>query len=256
MMMRSPALAASTRVHHAFFTRVGGVSTGIFESLNGGQGSSDDPANIAENRRRMTTALEVPQGNLATCYQIHSAEAVIAEKAWARADAPHADAVVTKTPRLAVGVSIADCGPVLFSDSDAGVVGAAHAGWKGALTGVLEATVEKMEELGADRSRIVAAIGPVIRQSSYEVGPEFVTRFHEADHANIRYFAPAERSGHALFDLPGYIAARLKKASVGKVEDLVLDTYSEEKLFDSYRRAIHRGAKDYGRLIAAIALAG
>lgn len=253
--MRSPALAASTRLRHAFFTRVGGVSTGIYESLNGGQGSNDDPANITENRRRMTTALEVPEGNLVTCYQIHSAEAVIATKPWTRADAPRADAIVTKTPDLAVGISIADCGPVLFADSEAGVVGAAHAGWKGALTGILEGTIAKMEELGAERSRIITSIGPLIRQSSYEVGPEFVARFHEADHANIRYFAPADRTGHALFDLPGYIAARLKKARVGQVEDLVLDTYSEEKLFFSYRRATHRGEKDYGRLIATISLA-
>jgi copper oxidase (laccase) domain-containing protein len=134
-------------------------------------------------------------------------------------------------------------------------VGAAHAGWKGALTGILEGTIAKMEELGAERSRIITSIGPLIRQSSYEVGPEFVARFHEADHANIRYFAPADRTGHALFDLPGYMAARLKKARVGQVEDLVLDTYSEEKLFFSYRRATHRGEKDYGRLIAAISLA-
>ena len=254
MMMRSPALAALPRIRHAFFTRVGGVSTGIYESLNGGQGSSDDPENIAENRRRMAKALEVPEENLATCYQIHSAEAVIATRPWRRADAPRADAVVTKIQRLAVGVSIADCGPILFADSEAGVVGAAHAGWKGALTGILEATVEKMEELGADRTRVVAVIGPLIRQSSYEVGPEFVARFHEADHANIRYFAPAERSGHALFDLPGYIGARLKKAAVGKIEDLVLDTYSEEKLFFSYRRSTHKGEQDYGRLVAAISV--
>jgi YfiH family protein len=254
MMMRSPALAELSRVRHAFFTRVGGLSTGIYESLNGGQGSNDDPENIAENRSRMATALEVPKENLVTCYQIHSAEAVIATNPWTRADAPRADAVVTKTPQLAVGVSIADCGPVLFADDEAGVVGAAHAGWKGAITGILEATIAKMEELGAQRSRITAAIGPLIRQSSYEVGPEFVARFHEADHANIRYFAPAERSGHALFDLPGYIGARLKKAGVGKVEDLVLDTYSDEKLFFSYRRSTHRGEKDYGRLVAAIAL--
>src|SRR6185436_17931960 len=254
-MIHAPSLA-SPNIRHAFFTRAGGVSSGIYDSLNGGIGSKDTPENVKENRARMAIALGVAPTHLVSCYQIHSPDVIVAAEPWIRENTPRADAIVTRVAGLAVGVGTADCGPVLFSDSDAGVVGAAHAGWKGALTGVLEATVEKMEELGADRSRIVAAIGPVIRQSSYEVGPEFVTRFHEADHANIRYFAPAERSGHALFDLPGYIAARLKKASVGKVEDLVLDTYSEEKLFDSYRRAIHRGDKDYGRLIASIALAG
>lgn len=255
MMMRSPALAALPRIRHAFFTRVGGVSTGIYESLNGGQGSNDDPENVIENRRRMTAALEVSDENLVSCYQIHSAEAVIATEPWTRSDAPRADGVATKIARLAVGVSIADCGPILFADGEAGVVAAAHAGWKGALTGILEATIARMEELGAEPGRIVASIGPLIRQSSYEVGPEFVARFHEADHANIRYFAPADRSGHALFDLPGYIGERLKKANIGKVEDLVLDTYTEEKLFFSYRRSTHRGERDYGRLVAAISVA-
>jgi YfiH family protein len=253
MKIQSAALEALPRIRHAFFTREGGVSTGIYASLNGGLGSSDDPANVKENRRRMAEALEAP--DLVSCFQIHSANVIVAETSWTREDAPRADAIVTKTSKLAIGVSIADCGPVLFADGEAGVIGCAHAGWKGALTGVLEATLEKMQSLGADRARVVAAIGPLIRQSSYEVGPEFVTRFHEADHRNIRFFAPSDREHHSLFDLPGYISMRLKKADVGTIDDLCLDTYSDEERFFSYRRTTHSGEKDYGRLVAAISLA-
>jgi hypothetical protein len=254
MKVQSNVLASLARVRHAFFTRRGGVSEGIYASLNGGQGSDDDPAKVKENRRRMSTSLEVPEDHLVNCIQIHSPSAVVATAPWTRETSPRADAIVTKMPGLAIGVSIADCGPVLFADDEAGVIGVAHVGWKGALTGVLDTTITRMEELGAVRSRITAAIGPLIRQSSYEVGPEFVTRFREADHRNIRFFAPADREHHALFDLPGYIVARLKKAGVGTIDDLVLDTYSDEKLFFSYRRSTHRGEKDYGRLVAAITL--
>lgn len=254
MKVQATALAALPRVRHAFFTREGGVSTGIYTSLNGGQGSRDDPAHVKENRRRMAAFLEVPDSHLISCYQIHSAEAVIVDQPWTRDDAPRADAMVTRTPGLALGVTIADCGPVLMADNEAGVVAATHSGWKGAFTGVLETTIERMETLGAARARIVTAIGPLIRQQSYEVGSEFVTRFHDADHKNIRFFAPSEREHHSLFDLPGYIAMRLKKAGVGTVEDLCLDTYSEEERFFSYRRSTHRNEPDYGRLVAAIAL--
>jgi YfiH family protein len=252
MNVQSPALGALPGIRHAFFTRQGGVSTGIYASLNGGLGSNDDPANVTENRRRMAQALGT--NALASCYQIHSADVVVAETPWTREQAPRADAIVCKTPKLAIGVSIADCGPVLFADREARVVGCAHSGWKGAFTGVLEATLAKMEMLGAKRERIVAAIGPLIRQDSYEVGPEFVTRFHDADHKNIRFFAPSNREHHSLFDLPGYIAMRLKKAGVGEIDDLCLDTYSDEERFFSYRRATHKGEPDYGRLVAAIAL--
>jgi hypothetical protein len=200
----------------------------------------------------MAEALEA--GALVGCYQIHSAEVVVAETPWTRENAPRADAIVCKMPSLAIGVSIADCGPVLFADGEARVIGCAHAGWKGAFGGVLEATLEKMESLGADRTRIVAAIGPLIRQSSYEVGPEFVARFHEADHRNIRFFAPSDRERHSLFDLPGYISSRLKKARVGTIDDLCLDTYSDQERFFSYRRSTHKNEKDYGRLVAAISL--
>lgn len=254
MKVQSSALAALPRVRHAFFTREGGISKGIYESLNGGQGSKDDPSHVKENRRRMAAAIGVADTHLVSCYQIHSAEAVIATKPWTRDTAPRADAIVTKTPDLALGVSIADCGPVLLADAEAGVVAAAHAGWKGALTGVLEATLKTMESLGAARGRVVAAIGPLIRQQSYEVGTEFVARFHEADHKNIRFFAPSDREHHSLFDLPGYISMHLKKAGVGAVDDLCLDTYSEDERFFSYRRSTHRNEPDYGRLVAAIAL--
>lgn len=252
MKVQSPALNALPGIRYAFFTRQGGVSTGIYASLNGGLGSKDDPANVAENRRRMAQALGAEA--LVSCYQIHSADAVVAETPWARENAPRADAIVCKTPNLAIGVSIADCGPVLFADREARVIGCAHSGWKGAFTGVLEATIEKMESLGAQRARIAAAIGPLIRQDSYEVGPEFVARFHEADPRNIRFFAPSDREHHSLFDLPGYIAMRLKKAGLSEIDDLCLDTYSDEERFFSYRRAIHKGEPDYGRLVAAIAL--
>jgi YfiH family protein len=253
MLIRSSRLSGLPGVRHAFFTREGGVSDGVYASLNGGQGSSDQTERVQENRRRMAEALGAPDGIVVTAFQIHSPTAVIATKAWARADAPRADAIATKTARLAIGVTVADCGPILLADGDAGVVGAAHAGWRGALDGVLEGVLVKMEELGAARRNIVAAIGPLIRQPSYEDGPEFVARFRDADKAHARFFAPATRAGHALFDLPGFIAARLETAGVGTIDDLGLDTYSDEARFFSYRRTTHRKESDYGRLIAAIA---
>jgi YfiH family protein len=251
-LTRSPALDLPN-IRHAFFTREGGVSQGIYASLNAGQGSKDDPACVAENRQRMATALEATA--LVTAYQIHSATAVIATKPWTREEAPRADAVVTRTPNLAVGVTVADCGPVLFADEKARVIGAAHAGWRGALDGVIEAAVSKMEELGARRERICAAIGPLIRQPSYEVGSEFMARFLDADASLKIFFTPAARNGHAMFDLPGFIATRLKQARIGKVHDLGFDTYADEKRYFSFRRSTHKGEPDYGRMIAAISLA-
>ena len=252
-MILARTLVALPRVRHAFFTRDGGVSRGIYASLNAGQGSKDDAAHVAENRRRMAAALGASA--LVTAFQVHSATAVVATAPWTRETAPRADAVVTKTPGLAIGVTVADCGPVLLADSEAGIVGAAHAGWRGALDGVIEAAVAQMEELGARRARIHAAIGPLIRQPSYEVGPEFVARFRATDPDFARFFAPASRDGHALFDLPGFIALRLEQARVGSIEDLALDTYLDEARFFSYRRSTHRAEPDYGRLIAAITLA-
>jgi YfiH family protein len=255
MLIRSPRLAAMQRVRHAFFTRVGGVSDGVYASLNGGQGSNDEPSRVAENRRRMTAALHLPDGALVTAFQIHSATTVVAEKPWTRAEAPRADSIVTRTPGLVIGVTVADCGPVLLADEEARVVGTVHAGWKGVLAGVIEAAVAAMERLGAERARIAAAIGPLIRQPNYEVGAEFVESFRVADPKNARFFAAAARAEHALFDLPGYIAARLRQAGIGAVDDLGLDTYADATRFFSYRRSVHRREADYGRLIAAIALA-
>jgi YfiH family protein len=179
---------------------------------------------------------------------------IVAEQSWTRENAPRADAIVTRVPGLAIGVTTADCGPILFADGDAGIVGAAHAGWKGALTGVLETTIAAMEELGAARGRISAAIGPLIRQPNYEVGAEFVDRFTAKDSANAHFFKPAARENHATFDLPGYIKARLERAEIKSVEDLGLCTYAEPARFFSYRRTTHRGETDYGRHVNAIAL--
>jgi YfiH family protein len=255
-MLQAPSLARLAGIRHGFFTRGGGVSEGVYATLNGGTGSDDAPDKVAENRARMAAALGVAPGRLLTAYQVHSPDVVVAERPWTRADRPRADAIVTHTPGLAVGVSTADCGPLLFADSQAGVVGAAHAGWRGALTGVVEATIAAMEMLGADRGRIAAALGPTIRQANYEVGPEFVERFVAADAANARFFTGSNRPGHALFDLTGYITERIHRSGIDNFEDLGLCTYGDPQRFYSYRRMTRRGEPDYGRHVNAIALAG
>ena len=252
-MIQAPSLSALANVRHAFFTREGGVSEGIYASLNGGLGSKDAADKVHENRGRMAATLGVAPARLLTCYQIHSPQVAVAETPWTREATPEADAIVTREPGLAVGVLTADCGPLLFADGEAGVIGAAHSGWKGALGGVLEATVSAMEKLGARRDRIRAALGPLIRQQNYEVGPEFVARFTAADAANARYFAPSPNAGHAMFDLPSYIAARLERAGVA-LEDLRLCTYADPARFFSYRRTTHRAEPDYGRHVNAIVL--
>lgn len=255
-MLQASSLATLAGIRHAFFTRSGGVSLGVYSSLNGGVGSNDTPEKVAENRARMAAALGVHAGRLLTPFQIHSPDVVVVKEPWTRDSRPRADAIVTQTPRLAIGVSTADCGPLLLADNKAGVIGAAHAGWRGALSGVIEATVASMEQLGADRSRIAAALGPTIRQPNYEVGPEFVERFLAADSANARYFTPSQREGRALFDLCGYIAQRVERAGIAQFEDLGLCTYEEPERFFSYRRSTHGGEPDYGRHINAIALSG
>lgn len=255
MKIEAPSLKALPGIRHAFFTRRGGVSQGIYASLNGGMGSADDPAAVAENRARMAAEIGVEPPALLACWQVHSAEAVLATTPWTRDTAPKADAVVTRTPGIGATISIADCGPILFADPEARVVASAHSGWKGALTGIVGATVALMEQQGARRADIRAVIGPLIRQQSYEVGEDFVARFLDEDRAFARFFAPADRAHHALFDLPGFIRLRLEQASVGHIEDLGLDTYSDEARFFSYRRTTHRREPDYGRLMAAIALA-
>lgn len=255
-MLQAASLSALPGVRHAFFTREGGVSQGIYASLNGGIGSHDDRANVAENRARMAAALGVARFRLVTTYQIHSPTVLTVETPLPPDGRPQADGMVTRTPGLAIAVGTADCGSVLFADAGAGVVGAAHAGWRGAFTGVLEATLDAMERCGAERSRIAVALGPMISQPSYEVGPEFVARFDAADAANARFFMPSARAGHALFNLPGYIGARLAGAGVAQIEDLARCTYAEAEHFYSYRRSVHRGEPDYGRHLNAIALLG
>lgn len=255
VMLQAASLSSLPRIRHAFFTREGGVSRGVYASLNGGVGSNDSQDDVGENRARMALALGVAPGHLLTAYQIHSPDVIVAETPWTRETRPRADAIVTRVPKLAIGVSTADCGPLLLADSQAGVIGAAHAGWRGALTGVIESAVEAMEKLGAQRSRIAAALGPTISQRNYEVGADLVDRFIAADSDSARFFAPA-REGKALFDLPGYIAARTRRAGIGSYEDLGLCTYADDRRFYSYRRATHRAEPDYGRHVNAIALTG
>jgi YfiH family protein len=254
-MLQATALTGLTGIRHGFFTRSGGVSQGVYATLNGGIGSKDAPEHVGENRARMAKALGVKPDRFVSAYQIHSPDVVTVEQPWPHDQRPKADAMVTKTPGLALGISTADCGPVLFADAQARVIGAAHSGWRGAFTGVLEATVTAMEKLGADRNRMVVALGPMIRQPNYEVGPEFVARFREADDDNMKFFGPSERKEHAMFDLAGYATMRLERAGIATIEDLKLCTYAEPERFFSYRRMTKLGETDYGRHINAIALA-
>jgi polyphenol oxidase len=240
-------------VRHGFFTRQGGVSTGVYASLNGGVGSKDDPEAVGENRRRMALHLGVAPAHLLVPYQIHSPDALIVEAPFGD-ERPRCDGLVTATRGLALGVTGADCGITLFVDPEARVIGAAHAGWKGALDGILEATLAQMEKLGAKREKIEAVLGPTIGPNSYEVGPEFVARFAGMAEPYSAFFKPSPREGHAFFDLPGFIGLRLTKAGVGSFTNLDLDTYADETRFFSYRRCTHRQDADYGRQIAAIAL--
>jgi YfiH family protein len=241
-------------VRHAFFTREGGVSEGMFTSLNCGFGSGDDPDHVTQNRARAADALGLAADRLITCYQIHSATVLTVTEPWRREQSPRADGMVTDRPGIALGVLAADCAPVLFADPQAGVIGAAHGGWRGALGGVMEATVAAMAALGAEATRIRAGIGPCIAQASYEVGPEFPGRFAETDAESGRFFVPAAREGHFRFDLPGYIAHRLARLGLGSVVDSGCDTVADPTRFFSYRRACLTGERDYGRALAAIAL--
>lgn len=241
-------------IAHGFLGRRGGVSQGVVAGLNVGLGSDDDPDAVAENRRRAVAAVR-PGARLTTLYQVHSADTItLMGPLPDHAGRPHADALVTATPGLLLGVLTADCAPVLLADREAGVIGAAHAGWKGALAGVTDTAVMAMEALGARRERIAAAIGPCIARASYEVDDGFLRRVTEADPANERFFADAGRAGHHRFDLEAYVAHRLAAAGVRTVEVLGLDTYADEARFFSFRRATHRGEADYGRQIALIGL--
>ncbi|WP_336490287.1 peptidoglycan editing factor PgeF [Methylobacterium nigriterrae] len=254
MFLEAPELSSHSYVRHAFFTRQGGVSEGLYASLNGGIGSNDDPARVARNRALMCAQLGLAPQNLVSLYQVHSAAVVEVEAPFALSERPRADAMVTRVPGLALGIATADCGPILFADPDNRVVGAAHAGWKGALAGVIEATVAAMERLGAERTRIVAVLGPTIAQGAYEVGADLMERFRAEAPGSARFFADGERPGHAQFDLPGFILSRLEEAGIGEAAAVNLCTYADPERFYSYRRTTHRGENDYGRLISAIAL--
>jgi hypothetical protein len=251
--LTATALRGQSRLRHGFFTRQGGVSTGLYGSLNTGYGSDDDRDAVTENRRRIAATLGLDALN--TVYQVHGREVARVTEPWAPGDAPQCDAMVTDRPGIALGILTADCGPVLFADADAGIVGAAHAGWKGAISGVLQATVSAMEEMGARRDAIAAVVGPTIAQPSYEVGPEFPAPFLAADPDNARFFIPSVREGHFMFDLPGYIESVLRGLELGAVEVFAADTCADAERFFSYRRATHRGEPDYGRGLSAIALA-
>jgi YfiH family protein len=253
----APVLSARTLaapgVRHGFFTRHGGVSSGLYTSLNVGGGSRDERPNVIANRARAMAAFELPGSALITAYQVHSATAVAVAGPWP-SEPPHADGLATDQPGVALGILTADCAPILFVDPDARIIGAAHAGWRGALTGIAEATVTVMEKLGAQRKRIGAAIGPCIGPASYEVGPEFPAPFIARDRAAERFFRPATRPSHFMFDLPGYVAHRLAALGLGTIEKLGLDTCADDARFFSYRRSTLRKEADYGRGLSAIVI--
>lgn len=251
--LRSKLLATVEGVGHAFFTRQGGISRGLYESLNVGLGSGDDIEAVRENRRRAAAALGASSEALATCYQIHSARVAIAEAPWGP-ERPKGDAVVTAREGLICGALAADCAPVLIADGPARLVAAVHAGWRGALAGVVEAAVSAMVKRGGSPARMVAAVGPCIAQGSYEVGADFVTQFTSRDEGYSRFFAPGVTSDKRQFDLPGFVLARLAAAGVSSSEWIGRDTCAEEHDFFSNRRAFHRGEADYGRLLSGIVL--
>jgi YfiH family protein len=248
-------LTALRGIRHGFFTRKGGVSGGLYASLNIGFGSDDEKTAVVENRRRTMAALDLPEAALTTIYQVHGATAVRATTPWTHADAPKADGLVSNVPGVALGIATADCAPVLFADEKAGVIGACHAGWKGAHGGITDATISAMEELGADRTEIIAVVGPCIAQASYEVGAEFRASFLDLDPAYDRFFESGVRSDKYQFDLPGFVISKLSDAGVAVARWLGRDTKAEEDEFFSYRRTTLNGDKDYGRLLSAIALA-
>ncbi|HIM41289.1 MAG TPA: peptidoglycan editing factor PgeF [Rhodospirillales bacterium] len=255
-MITSQALNGKSRVRHGFFTREGGVSDGLFSSLNCGFGSGDNPDHITANRSLAMRRLGLEGDDLVTLFQVHSADVVVVDKPWKPGQAPRADAAVTRRPGIALGILSADCAPVLLADSEAGVIGAAHAGWRGALAGIVEATVEAMCVLGAERGRIGVAVGPCIQQDSYEVGAELRAEYLSASALSGDFFKPSDRDGHFMFDLPGYLGRCLDGLGLASVEGSDEDTCDDESRFFSYRRAIRRREKDYGRGLAAIFLTG
>lgn len=255
-MIEAPLLAGLDGVSHRFFTRRGGVSSGLYSSLNCGYGSGDSPDNVRENRRIVAATFGKSEPELLTVHQYHSTEVLtVADQRWTSPGAPRADGMVTDRPDVVLGVMAADCAPVLLADSRARIVGACHAGWRGALGGVVEATVVAMEKLGARRENVRAAVGPCIGRESYEVGPEFPGPFLQQDEANAAFFRPAERAGHFMFDLAGYLTHRIGASGVS-VMATGHDTLTATDDFFSYRRNTLQGVKDYGRGLSAIALEG
>jgi len=253
-MTEVSGLAGIGGLRHAFFTREGGHSRGIYASLNCGFGSDDEKSLVRRNRAQVAERMEVAPERLLTVWQWHSADALPVAASWDPLHPPKADAMVTDRPGFALGILTADCTPVLFASADGSVIGAAHAGWKGAISGVLESTLQAMERLGARREGIHAAIGPTISQASYEVGPEFREKFVAADPSNVSFFLPSPKEAHFMFDLPGYVRSRLEEAGVASVSDVATCTYADESRYFSYRRTTHRGEPDYGRQISAIAI--
>lgn len=253
-MIEAHNLIRNPDIRHGFFTREGGYSTGDYSGLNCIYGTGDDPQKVRRNRAHIATALGLEPEQLVTPYQHHSADVVVVTEPWVREDAPKADGLVSNRPGVAIGITTADCAPVLFADPEAQVIGAAHAGWRGAIGGVTDQILREMEALGARRERIAVAVGPTISGANYEVGPEFHEQFIAEDPSNTRFFRPSDRDGHFMFDLPAYLKHRLSRAGVGSVEHTGQCTYAEPERFYSYRRATHRGEKTYGGQISAITL--
>jgi YfiH family protein len=251
--LASPRLAELPGIRHAFFTREGGVSTGIYAALNVGRGSKDEAADVAENRRRAAAWFGAEPGSLLTCYQIHSPTVLIADHPWGD-ERPQGDGVATATPGLVCGALAADCAPVLLADPKARIAAAVHAGWRGALAGAAESAVAAMIGLGADAADITAVVGPCIGPQSYEVGEDFLRAFVDKDTAYEAFFRPGAAADKRMFDLPAFVLSRLRAAGVERCDWIGRDTYAEEALFFSNRRALHKGEGDYGRLLSAIAL--
>jgi YfiH family protein len=253
-MIKLDVLEKLPGIRHGFMTRAGGVSEGIYDSLNCGLGSDDDLERVRENRRRVLKLAGIPARTLLTAHQIHSPDVLVVEEEWHDGSRPKVDALVTKRANIAIAASSADCVPVLFADAHARVVAAAHAGWRGAIAGVLQATVKRMCALGATPERIHAGVGPCIGAASYEVGPEFPAPFLAQDPANARFFRPAQRAGHHLFDLESYVAAALAAMNLAAIEVAHRDTCAEAETFFSYRRSVLRKEPDYGRHVSVIGL--
>ena len=254
MRIQHPSLQALDGISHGFFTRRGGTSQATYHSLNCGYGSGDEREQVKQNRALVAKSLGVGDDRLVTAYQVHSPDALIIEAPFESDNVPKLDALVTNTPGLAVAILTADCGPLLFADPKAGVVAAAHAGWRGAFEGVIEQTVAKMVALGASPANITAVLGPTISRTNYEVDQAFMDRFTEQSSSWERFFSSGKRDGHVQFDLPAFILSRLQDSGVGTAINLDRCTYGEEDMFFSYRRTTHRNEPDYGRQISAIAI--